>query len=127
MSILAGGLPKHCYTDPAYGLEGMAARRARELFKANLKELMDEAGIENSNQLAKSLGVGRHVTYSWVERDGFPEIEKLDLLADHFKVPVSRFFMDLSSPRSAGIEIDIVASIVERAIRSLKAADEADS
>ena len=64
---------------------------ARTIFTYNLKREMDR-----NNVSAKELSAGTGIPYTtildWIKGNKMPRIDKLDLLADFFKIPLSDLF-----------------------------------
>lgn len=121
MSIIAGALPNPCYTDPAYGLEGMAEKEARAQirFRRNLQALLDERGWKPAD-LARESGLQPSTISNYLSGQRFPSPESLDVIADTLKVPFSRLFWEVSN---SGLDLDQAMSLVRQAIREIKPLD----
>ena len=61
------------------------------------EELLKKSG-ETSYQVSKSTGIGQNTLSNWKTGRSQPKIDKLQMIAKHFGVPVTYFLEDTASP-----------------------------
>lgn len=96
--------PMRCYSVVCLGLAAMAEKKSKDLFKANLNALIDQAKRALSKEearktwtqaaFAERMQVSESTASRWLHGESLPHAEELDRLAEMFKVPVMRFFAD---------------------------------
>lgn len=77
---------------------------AREIFVENLTRLMRERGIEQSDIVA-ALGFTASTVSDWVNGKKYPRVDRMQMLADFFGVPMSVLTIQQSPNRDRIHEI----------------------
>ena len=80
------------------------AENAREIFVENLTRLMRERGIEQSDIVA-ALGFTASTVSDWVNGKKYPRVDRMQMLADFFGVPMSVLTIQQSPNRDRIHEI----------------------
>lgn len=60
------------------------------------EELLEKSG-ETSYQVSKATGIGQNTLSNWKTGRSQPKIDKLQMIADHFGVPVTYFLEETTS------------------------------
>lgn len=75
----------------------MTDDKQREIFKDNLVRLI---GDTPQAEIAKALGVSPQVLNTWTQGKAFPRIDKMQKIADYFKIKKSDLLEEPPSPIS---------------------------
>lgn len=70
---------------------------AREIFRINLARLMQEQHVEQAD-LVKAFGITVSTISDWVNGKKYPRVDKMQMLADYFNVPMSTLTSTVSAP-----------------------------
>ena len=71
----------------------MSNNKSKEIFSANLENLMSSRGIDR-NKLCSDLGLKYTTVRDWLKGITYPRIGKIELLADYFGVNKSDLIED---------------------------------
>ena len=71
----------------------MSNNKSKEIFSANLENLMSSRGIDR-NKLCSDLGLKYTTVRDWLKGITYPRIGKIELLADYFGVNKSDLAID---------------------------------